>query len=121
MTKIQLRLAMITAATLVAAMASTTPSHADPGPGQPPAAASPVLFVVAHPDDETLAMGVSIAEHAGENVHVLILTAGTGSSAINMINGTAYSAWCGCTHNPATEGYSPLTVEQFGQARQTEA
>jgi LmbE family N-acetylglucosaminyl deacetylase len=80
-----------------------------------------VLFVAAHPDDETLAMSVAIAEHAGENVHVLILTAGEGSNAINMINGLTVSSWWGSLHNPAAEGYSPLTVAQFAQARQVEA
>ena len=94
------------------------PGDGGGGPGTPNPI--PVLFVAAHPDDETLAMSVPIAEHTGD-VHVLILTAGTASNAINMINGTVVSSWWGSMHNPAAEGYSPLTVAEFGQARQAEA
>lgn len=79
----------------------------------------PALFVAAHPDDETLAMGVTIAEHvaAGQDVHVLWLSRGEASNARNRINGTTSSTWWGVTHDPAAEGFSPLSVGQFGAAR----
>lgn len=81
--------------------------------------ASPALFVAAHPDDETLAMGVAVAEHlaAGQDVHVLWLTRGTSSGARDMLNGAVTSAWWGVPHNPAAEGFAPLDQAAFGAAR----
>lgn len=82
---------------------------------------SPALFIAAHPDDETLAMGVSIAEHvaAGQDVHLLWMTRGGGSSVLAKLNATSTTgnAWWGVMHDPAAEGYTTLTVEEFGQAR----
>jgi LmbE family N-acetylglucosaminyl deacetylase len=88
-------------------------------------ATSPALFVAAHPDDEILAMGVALAEHlaAGQDVHVLWLTDGTASGVINMLNGTGTTAssWWGEPHDPAAEGYSPLSPADLGAARIAEA
>lgn len=83
----------------------------------------PALFVAAHPDDETLAMGVAIAEHvvAGQDVHVLWLTRGEASGVRDDINGADTSAWWGVDHDPATEGYTALSQSQFGAARIAEA
>ena len=85
--------------------------------------ASPVLFVAAHPDDETLAMGVAIAEHvaSGQDVHVLWLTRGEASGVRDVLNGTAPSSYWGVTHDPAAEGYTALSPSQFGAARIAEA
>ncbi|MFI1197687.1 PIG-L deacetylase family protein [Micromonospora sp. NPDC020750] len=83
----------------------------------------PVIFVVPHPDDETLGAGVPIAEHvaAGRDVRILLLTRGTASNARAAINGTANpGTWWGPWHDPATEGYQPLSPELFGQARYDE-
>jgi LmbE family N-acetylglucosaminyl deacetylase len=84
---------------------------------------SPALFVAAHPDDETLAMGVALAEHAaaGQDVHLLLLTRGELSSARDAINGTTGSSYWGVAHSPADEGYAPLDEAAFGQARIDEA
>lgn len=84
---------------------------------------SPALFVAAHPDDETLAMGVAIAEHvaAGQDVHVLLMTDGDGSDVIDILNGGATSGWWGLTHSPAAEGYAPLTPATIAAARVEEA
>lgn len=112
---------MVGMAAFVAALASIAPVQAAPSDGQEPGTLPPILFVAAHPDDETLAMGVAIAESTSQNVHVLILTAGTASGALDMINGVTVSTWWGSLHHPASEGYSPLTVAEFGQARQAEA
>lgn len=84
---------------------------------------SPALFVAAHPDDETLAMGVAIAEHvaAGQAVHVLLMTDGDGSDAIDVLNGIETSGWWGLLHSPAAEGYAPLTPASLAAARVVEA
>jgi LmbE family N-acetylglucosaminyl deacetylase len=105
------------AAMFAATMAAIHPASAAPGDGQPPASptplpsptGTPVLFVAAHPDDETLAMGVAIAEHSGQNVHVLILTYGEASSTLNGLNATL-----------ADQGHPTLTQGEFAMARQTE-
>lgn len=86
-----------------------TPSPVAPcGSPAPVTPASPVIFVAAHPDDETLAMSVPIAEHAGQDVHVLILTSGGASNAINLVN-------------DELAPQAPLTTEQFMAAREAEA
>jgi LmbE family N-acetylglucosaminyl deacetylase len=79
----------------------------------------PWILVVPHPDDETLGAGVTMAEHLalGRDVHILLLTRGTGSTARGQINGEQHSKWWGITHNPAAEGYAPLTPDAFGSAR----
>lgn len=80
---------------------------------------SPALFVAAHPDDELLGPGVALAEHlaAGQDVHLLWLTCGTASGARAYINGTATSSWWKVAHDPASEGYVPLGLAEFGEAR----
>lgn len=94
-----------------------------PVPAQFRTVTVPALFVAAHPDDETLAMGVAMAEHvaAGQSVHVLLLTDGEGSGAISTINGSAVSSWWGVAHDPAAEGYAPLTPATMAAARVAEA
>lgn len=83
----------------------------------------PALFAFAHPDDETLAAGVAVAEHvrAGQEVHVLWLTAGEASGVRQVLNGTGTSAWWGVPHDPAGEGYPALTAVDFAEARDVEA
>lgn len=81
-----------------------------------------VLFVAAHPDDETLAMGVPIAEHVAagvHDVHVLTLNRSTGSVVRDYLNGTTASSWWGThiLHVPADEGYAVLDEPAFGDAR----
>lgn len=79
----------------------------------------PVIFCVPHPDDETLGAGVPIAEHVagGRDVHVLLMTRGTSSAAIDKVNGLAFSPWWGVPHNPTVEGYQPLTADALGHSR----
>lgn len=78
----------------------------------------PPLFIAAHPDDE-IWMAVAIAEyvHAGQDVHLLYLTAGTASGVIRDLNGTKTNTWWRVLHDPAAEGYQPLTPESLGAAR----
>lgn len=84
---------------------------------------SPVLFAAAHPDDETLAMCVAIAEHiaTGQDVHVLWLTSGIGSGVHDVLNGTGVNTWWGVAHTPTAEGYASLSDAAFGAARIREA
>jgi LmbE family N-acetylglucosaminyl deacetylase len=91
--------------------------------GEAAAAVPPALFIAAHPDDETLAMGVAIAEHvaAGIDTHVLILTDGRTSGARAALNGEYVSSWWRVRHDPAAEGYTPLDPATFGQHRLNEA
>lgn len=83
-----------------------------------------VLFSFAHIDDETLAAGGAIAEHvaAGHDVHLQWQTRGEASGVRGKLNATSPTpnSWWGVMHNPAAEGYPPLTVEEFGLARLAE-
>lgn len=92
-----------------------------PAPSAVPS--SPVLFVVAHPDDETLAMCVPIAEHcrAGQDVHVLFMTGGEASGVRNVLNGTGTNGWWGVPHDPDSEGYVSLDQWTFSGHRLVEA
>lgn len=86
---------------------------------------SPALFIAAHPDDETLAMSVAIAEHvaAGQDVHVLWMTRGKASAVLSKLNAASATpnSWWGVVHNPGAEGYDPLTPDEFGAVRLAEA
>jgi len=79
----------------------------------------PVIFYAPHADDETLNMGITIAEHvdASRPTHVVLMTRGRVTGVLNMINGTAYSGYWKATHNPTFEGYSPITKGQLEDAR----
>lgn len=87
------------------------------------AATSKVLFAAAHPDDETTGMSVAIAEHvaAGLDVHVLWVTSGEATGTISTLNGTGVNGWWGVQHQPALEGYAPLTRTTLAAARLREA
>lgn len=106
--------ALVAVASLLLIAAPSTPMTHTAAPGDPV-----VLFVVAHPDDETLAASVAIAEHsaAALDVHLLWLTDGEGSGAITHINGSTTSTWWGVLHDPAAEGYAPLTPADLAAAR----
>jgi LmbE family N-acetylglucosaminyl deacetylase len=82
----------------------------------------PIIFYSPHQDDETLFMGHVIAHHTliGRGVHVSLLTRGAGSVAIDAINGVRPSTWWGGRHQPAQEGYRPLTLDEFVVARNRE-
>jgi LmbE family N-acetylglucosaminyl deacetylase len=102
-------------------------SWASLGPASTTAASAvgrPWIFVVPHPDDETLGAGATIADYvaAGAEVHVLLLTRGTMSAVLDQLNGTTETGswWGGVTHDPALEGYRPLTRTKLGDARYSE-
>lgn len=85
---------------------------------------APALFIGAHPDDIVIMAGVAFAEHLmatpSQDISALTLTAGTASGILNVLNGAGISSWWGVQHNPAQEGYPPVTVAQFGDARVAE-
>jgi LmbE family N-acetylglucosaminyl deacetylase len=83
------------------------------------AALPPALFIAAHPDDEVLGFGVALAEHVqvGRDTHLLWMTGGGTTSARQSINGATGNAWWGAVHQPAAEGYAPLTVAECAAAR----
>jgi LmbE family N-acetylglucosaminyl deacetylase len=78
-----------------------------------------VLFVFAHPDDETLGAAVAIAEHvsAGHDVHVLMMTRGTASGVLRALNGEEIVHWWGVRHDPTREDYAPLSSDDLGAVR----
>lgn len=79
----------------------------------------PAVFLVPHPDDEVLSMGIAIAEHVayGREVHVVLVTQGRQTGAINHLNGEGYNSWWKGTHQPSAEGYSSLSVQDISIAR----
>jgi LmbE family N-acetylglucosaminyl deacetylase len=87
-----------------------------------------IVFYSPHPDDELLSFGVIASEYValGYEVIYVLLTNGSTSTAIKLINGELASPGNGArfaykgTHNPAVAGYSPLSVEDIGRARVTE-
>jgi LmbE family N-acetylglucosaminyl deacetylase len=115
--------AVVAEAAVLGTQSGCSPRHsaAAPTPGTS-GATGPFVLLAPHPDDETLGGGVLIAEAiaAGRDVHVLLLTRGTGSVARLELNGTRSSRWWGTAHNPDADGYAPLTPDAFGQARHDE-
>jgi LmbE family N-acetylglucosaminyl deacetylase len=87
-----------------------------------------IVFYAPHPDDELLSFGVIASEYValGYEIIYVLLTSGSTSTAIKLINGELASPGNGTrfvykgTHNPTTAGYAPLTVEDIGRARVTE-
>lgn len=83
----------------------------------------PIIFYEPHQDDGVLFMAQVAAHHmlANREVHVVLMSNGRPSSALQKINGEVHSGpWWGGFHDPLHEGYEPLTPEQFGDARTRE-
>lgn len=81
-----------------------------------------ILFISPHPDDESLSMGMGIANHVlnGHDVYIALLTHGSSSGAIDYINGSVFCGWHNRYHNPTDENYNPLTIEDFANIRVNE-
>ncbi len=82
-----------------------------------------VYFLEPHQDDAVLFMAQVVAHHvlAGREVHAVLMSNGSTSNVLNELNGTAPDpTWWGGTHNPAAEGYTPLSATDFGLARTRE-
>lgn len=82
-----------------------------------------VYFFEPHQDDGSLFMAQVAAHHmlAGREVHVVLMSNGSTSSALEKLNGEIHTGpWWGGFHDPAREGYAPLGQEDFGLARTRE-
>jgi len=82
-----------------------------------------VYWFEPHQDDGNLFFGQGGPHHvlAGRRLHVVLMSNGEPSSVLAKINGTAVdNTWWIGTHDPAHEGYEPLTSTQFGLARTNE-
>lgn len=92
-----------------------------PVPRARAATPSAIIWTHAHQDDETF-WAVSIIKHlqAGQDVHVLCATDGSGAGVLASLNGTAVCSWCAYTHDPATRGYAPLDAAAVSAARYLE-
>lgn len=89
----------------------------------------PAVYFVPHQDDETLSMSVDIIRHvaAGRETHIVLFTDGGDTGARYVINGynentgqPVTSNWWGSRHDPAVEGYTPLTWNDVYDARDKE-
>jgi LmbE family N-acetylglucosaminyl deacetylase len=83
------------------------------------------IFYAPHADDETLSLGVAVAQaaEAGATVALVLLTDGSAElSALAALNGDALCAWHGLHHDPAAEGYAAgrLDAQGMGAARSAE-
>jgi hypothetical protein len=91
---------------------------------------APAIFYPPHQDDCTLSYGVDVINHlrAGRRVIIVLYTDGKGSFVQKVLNretdpttGNPYSsAYWGGYHSPSREGYSPLSDDEFSQARTNE-
>ncbi len=87
-------------------------------------------FLEPHQDDVELFMAQTVAHHvrayaaaaAGNEVHIVLMTNGSTSGVLAKLNGLQHdnAGWWGGTHDPAAEGYEPLTPHDFGLARTRE-
>jgi LmbE family N-acetylglucosaminyl deacetylase len=77
------------------------------------------LYYIPHPDDETLSMGVAIADsvYNGNEVHLILLSNGKDSNTRDQINGVKFCRLHNKYHVPSIEGYKPLTMKMFGRLR----
>lgn len=112
---------------------SSTPSMDHLKPNQ---TRNVVIYLVPHADDEVLTFGVPIRNdlRRKKDVYVLLLSKGELSQARDVVNGyydhesnhpymAGKSRWCKLhnqLHIPSAEGYLPLSVKAFGEARAKE-
>lgn len=84
-----------------------------------------VFLYVPHPDDETLSMGLAMVHYlaAGWDVHLVSMTRGEAGGPLGSFNGNNRCNWSNhpWKHDPAQEGYEPLTPATLGEARLLEA
>lgn len=82
------------------------------------------LYVIEpHQDDGDLFFAKMVAHSilVGREVHGVLMSNGTTSNVLGEINGDyADNQWWKDKHEPAREGYAPLTKQEFGLARTRE-
>lgn len=88
---------------------------------------TPIVFILPHQDDELFVAGtIQKYKHTGRKIHVVMVSDGGSSSARFTINGKndeGKAVFCALhrrVHNPKKEGYLPLSVQKFSQARNEE-
>ncbi len=81
-----------------------------------------VYYVAPHSDDDLLMMGQISAHHAlaARRVSFVLGSPGATTTAINALNGTVANGWWGGRHDPAREGYAPLTQADIVVSRDAE-
>jgi LmbE family N-acetylglucosaminyl deacetylase len=87
-----------------------------------------IVFYSPHPDDELLSFGLIASEYIaiGYEVVYVLLTSGSTTTAIKLINGELPSPGNGTRfvfkgkHDPLISGYKPLSIEDVGRARVNE-
>lgn len=83
----------------------------------------PVVVLLAHQDDEMfLAGNLRRYVESGRKVYAVIVTDGAGSSVRKMLNGEAPDSRSSYRqyHQPWSEGYKPLNLQEFSAARNRE-
>lgn len=82
---------------------------------------NPAIFYSPHADDESLSMGLDIANHvrAGRDVVLVLATIGASSAMLDILNGRVFDDQAGVTHSPTLEGYADGTLDntKAGNAR----
>jgi LmbE family N-acetylglucosaminyl deacetylase len=81
-----------------------------------------IYFLEPHQDDAALFMAKVIAHCvlAGREVHGVLMSNGEPSNVLGELNGAVDNTWWKDTHDPAHEGYAPLSATEFGLARTRE-
>lgn len=79
------------------------------------------VVYIPHPDDETLSMGLALVHwlSQGHNVHVVFMNRGGTANVRGYLNGDGVGG-CnihGWDHDPAREGYDPLSTIDVAAAR----
>jgi LmbE family N-acetylglucosaminyl deacetylase len=77
------------------------------------------IYYIPHPDDETLSMGVAIANsvYNGNEVHLILLSDGNDSKARATINRDLLCRLHKKHLNSVKSGYATLSCEKFGKSR----
>lgn len=82
---------------------------------------NPAIFYTPHADDETLSMGLDIANHveAGREVIIVLMTKGASKGMLDILNGVVHDNVAGYRHDPVREAYKHgvLTSLTAGQSR----
>ena len=81
------------------------------------------FFMINHPDDEILSMGVGIFNHVWQDtteVHLVLLSQGEHTGVFEILNGEKYCRVHKAYHDPHEEGYHMDTREDMKEARTNE-
>jgi LmbE family N-acetylglucosaminyl deacetylase len=81
------------------------------------------VFIEPHADDGVLSGGLGMIDAAakGIDVHLITMNRGGNGGPLGQLNGDQMCNWHGFRHNPAREGYAPLTTADIAQLRVDES